>query len=149
LVLDITYSWSVVSTSANIDAGVYFLGFGRGYDCNPQSMTYIPTFTSGSGATNSERFTVKLGQAFADLKWSTSTTVQLRAGWYNQADNGVATVTLSTTRVQTNGAIINDNNAISFGIDPPSSPALTCAPLVGTLTVGIGTDGKVTMTVPK
>jgi archaellum component FlaF (FlaF/FlaG flagellin family) len=63
---------------------------------------------------------VKLGDAFAQNEWIGTTpvrTVTLTAGWFG-TDHGVATVTLSTRRVLTNGISVNDNNAISFGIDP-------------------------------
>jgi hypothetical protein len=147
LVLTIVYSWNVSNSLADLDGGVYWLGVARGFDCNPKSF-YITLQTSTTGATGTEVYTVKLGEAYANKRWSGLTTLQLRAGW-KQTDEGVATLALSTTRVLANGTTVNDNNPISFGIDPPLKEVGQCAPPLVDMTVVIDADGKVRITVPK
>jgi hypothetical protein len=141
LVLFITYSWSVTRQFADLDGGMYFLGIGRGYDSWPSNDPYMSRTRDGRGATDREEFNVKLGKALADGKWNGSTTVQLRASWYGR-DDGQANATLSTKRVLPNGTAINDNNAISFGIDPALGDTIVAS---ATVTVGVG--GTVTITV--
>jgi hypothetical protein len=89
-----------------------------------------------------------LGKAFADQKWTGSTIVILAAGW-KVGDRGKAKVTMSTKRVLAIGNVINDNNSISFTIDPSHRPSMKCSPSVAVATVASGLDGKVTITIPK
>jgi PT repeat len=142
LVLFITYSWSVSSQTADLDGGLFFLGIGGGYGNWPKNDPYMSYTRDGRGATDSEEFNVKLGRAFADGKWSGSTTVLLRASWFGR-DHGQANATLSTKRVLPNGTTINDNNAISFVIDPALGDTT-----VANATVSIGVGGTVTITGP-
>jgi hypothetical protein len=102
------------------------------------------TYACGGG---SEYYSILLGQAYADQKWTLSTTVQLAAGWAD-GDEGGATVTMSTKRVLSNGNTINDNNAISFAVDPAERPTGECSLPVAVATVARGLDGKVSITVP-
>jgi hypothetical protein len=157
LVLHITFSWSVDSVltddslnplTADLDGGVYFLGNGQGLFCNPQSSTYMSFSGDSYGPNGSENFDVYLGKSFADRQWNESTAVELRAGWV-ESDFGQAVVTMSTSRVLTNGTMVNDNNSISFGIRPRIGQYNVCAPPVATATVDIGLNGQVSIAIPK
>jgi hypothetical protein len=151
LVLTYRLSWSVGNSVADLDGGIYFLGKGRGANCNPFNNTYLYYDGNKAGATNSEFFEVSLGKAFSNGQWSGSTTIQLRAGWWGGSliDYGTADITLSTKRVFNNGTSIPDNNPTTFGVDPVAVAVSTCAPLVKTANVSIDVGGRVTITVPK
>jgi hypothetical protein len=145
LVLYIAYGWSGKSERYDLDGGVFFLGGARGPTCEPHVSTYMSFSGDVYGPSGKEEFNVNLGKALVDGKWSGSTTVQLRAGWFDSDSGGQATITMSTKRVQANGASVEDNNAISFVFNPPSRQAyFECAPPVADAKVVIGTDGSVT-----
>jgi hypothetical protein len=132
----------------DLNGGVYFLGSALGPGCFPTNFTYLSYFGKTSGDTGSEKYGVKLGNAFADGQWSGSTTVRLRAGWF-ESDFGLASVTMSTSQLLANGTYVDDNNRRDFVIDPIPQEPFSCAALVATATVDIGADGKVTITVRK
>jgi hypothetical protein len=143
LVLTVAYTWAANQT--DLDTGTYFLGQAQGYSCTPANGTYLTFTGDNSGAAGSENYTIALGRAWTDGKWSESTTVQLRAGWYGSTDKGKATMTMFTRRVLVNGTTINDNNVISLIVDPHAAIS-GCAPQIGTATVVRGLDGKVNIT---
>jgi hypothetical protein len=146
LVLTVSYSWS--SGQCDLDSGIYFLGSAKGINCSPASDTYL-TFSGddyGCLGGEAESYLIYLGKAFADKKWTGSTTVLLAAGW-NEGDEGKATVTMSTKRFLSNGSTAIDNNAISFAIDPTERPSQQCSLQIAVANVALGADGKVTITV--
>lgn len=145
LVLYITYSWSSNSPDADLDGGVSFLMAARGLYCFPKDFTYLSYGGDADGSSGNEEFNVNLGKAFVDGKWIGSTAVQLRAGWLNLG--GQATVTMSTKRFMADGTSVNDNNAISFVVNPINRPPEACASPVADATVIIGPGGIVTITV--
>jgi hypothetical protein len=131
LVLTVAYTWAANQT--DLDTGTYFLGQAQGFSCTPANGTYLTFTGDNSGAAGSESYTIALGRAWTDGKWSGSTTVQLRAGWFGNTDKGKATMTM------------NDNNVISLIVDPHAAIS-GCAPQIGTATVVRGLDGKVNIT---
>jgi hypothetical protein len=147
LVLYISYSWGGnYCALADFDGAVYFLGGARGFSCNPFRDAYIAYSGDGYGPFGSETFQVYLGKASTDGQWSGSTTVQLRAGW-RFPDLGLVNVTLSTKRFLADGTSVDDNNTISFVVDPPR--ATGCPSPLANATVSIYASGTVSIFVPK
>jgi hypothetical protein len=147
LVLTVTFSWSFSQT--NLDSGIFFLGFGQGVFCVPGNTTYLTFSGDNTRFGGSESYTVALGRALADGRWSGSTLVQLRAGWGGSVDYGLATAAIFTKRVLANGSVVSDNNEISFSIDPARRSDFKCSLEIAVATVVQGMDGKVTITIPK
>jgi hypothetical protein len=58
-------------------------------------------------------------------------------------------VTMSTTRLLSDGSTFVDNNELSFVIDPALRPGPGCVPPVAVVSVSRSLDGTVTITVPK
>jgi hypothetical protein len=110
LFLDITYIWFVNNPTYDLDGAVYFLGYAQ------TSHTVVTSMEPQAA-----KLSVSLGFAFAFVEWSGSTTIQLRAGLYKN-DYGKRNVRLSTKRL-----LSNDNNSISFGIEPTIRGNFTCA----------------------
>jgi hypothetical protein len=133
--------------AVDLDGAIYFLGYAQGNFCLPKDKNgYIYYYGDGNG-TAAEYFSVNLGDAFADLAWSGSTMVNLRAGWYGFIDHGQANVTMYTQRLLSDGTYVYDQNMINFVVDPIAHGAENCPPLVANASVSIGVGGKVTITV--
>jgi hypothetical protein len=138
LVLYISYSWS----SSDFYDCVYFLGEVQGFGCPAKASPYI---SFGGGASGfSHDFSVNLGKAFADSKWSNSTNVQLAAGYTMQDMPMTVTVTMSTKAL---GTYRDDSNTISFVVAPAFRVPGGATPPLATSTVVIGTGESVTITV--
>jgi hypothetical protein len=144
LVLYVSYQWAL--NQKDLDSGIFFLGFAQGYSCSPESTTYL-TF-GGDEYNGGEFYTISLGKAWANGQWTGSTTVELRAGWNGNVNQGLASLTLFTTHL-VNGTPVNDNNEITFVIDPPIRLIGQCSPQIAFATVARGLDGTVTITIPK
>ena len=81
----ITYDWGGTGVN-DLDTGTTFLGTTVGWDCG-NGNAYIE-FGGDSQATNGQEVvTINFWQAFLDGLWSSSTTVNLAAGWFT-GDNG-------------------------------------------------------------
>jgi hypothetical protein len=129
---------------------VDFVGSARGSDgCSIGTNQFLSFYGDDTGFEGSESYEVKLDRAKIKEQWAGQTTVQFRAGWYDSADQGLAMVTLSTERVQVDGSTVDDNNEISLIIDPGVRVDGVCASLVAVATVVLGSDGTVTITIPK
>jgi hypothetical protein len=108
------------------------------------------TFTGDNfGFGGSESYTIALGTAFADNKWSGSTTVQMRAGWNPNVNQGSVTVTMFTSHVLANGTSVNDNNALSFLISPNIRQRGQCVPAISDIAVVLDSSGNVIVIIPK
>jgi hypothetical protein len=147
LVLTVTFSWS--AAQKDLDSGISFLGSARGVACFPDDGTYLTFTGDNSGFGGSETYTITLGTAFADGKWSGSTTFQMRASWNPNKNQGPVTVTMFTSHVLANGTIINDNNAMMFAISPNIRQRGQCASVIFNVTVVRASYGNVTVIVPK
>jgi hypothetical protein len=121
LVLTVTFSWS--AAQKDLDSGISFLGSARGVACFPDDGTYLTFTGDNSGFGGSETYTITLGTAFADGKF--------------------------TSHVLANGTIINDNNAMMFAISPNIRQRGQCASVISNVTVVRDSYGNVTVIVPK
>jgi hypothetical protein len=131
-----------------VDAGVDFLGIAKGPTCDGpyDRNAYIFCFSS-VGVSYIDEFVVTLGPAFRQCAWSGSTTVNLRAGWFGDTDHGLAVVTMSTYQFLPYGSAVEDDNEISFVIDPTAYRGASNPPRVATASVNVGAGGNVTITV--
>jgi hypothetical protein len=114
LVLKITYKWP--ADKRDLDTGTMFLDERVGYGCG--SSPYMDFTGDDTGLGGQETVNVFLGQSYLAGAWNNWTTVDVNAGWYLLPHRGPASVSLSTLQIFGNGTVVNDNNLISFGIDP-------------------------------
>jgi hypothetical protein len=114
LVLKITYKWP--ADKEDLDSGTLFLGRRVGFACG--TSPYMNFTGDDTGLGGQESVDVFLGKAFKAGGWRNWTIVNVTAGWYGTRHRGPASVSLSTLQILSNGIVVNDNNLISFGIDP-------------------------------
>jgi hypothetical protein len=117
LVLIIEYTWP--ADKRDLDTGTFFLGAGVGFFCGESDSLPYMNFTGDDiGFGGKERVTIELGKAASDGNWTTSTFVDLNAGWYKPPYRGPATISMFTRQDFPDGTKVNGNNLVSFVIDP-------------------------------
>jgi hypothetical protein len=138
LVLKITYQWP--ADKKDLDSGTLFLGRRVGFSCG--TSPYMNFTGDDTGLGGQETVNVFLGQAFRAGAWRNWTIVNVTAGWYTSPHRGPASVSLSTLQIFGNGTFVNDNNLISFGIDPGVQTGCASKTVA---TVNITSEGNVTI----
>jgi von Willebrand factor type D domain len=115
LVLVIEYSWP--ADKRDLDTGTFFLGAGVGFSCGAK-RPYMNFTGDDTGLGGKETVTIELGKAANDGNWTTSTFVDLNAGWYRPPDRGPASISMFTRQDFPDGTKVNGNNLVSFVVDP-------------------------------
>lgn len=138
LVLQVTYKWP--ADKRDLDSGTLFLGRRVGYACG--SSPYMNFTGDDTGLGGQETVKVFLGQAYRAGAWKNWTTVNVTAGWFGSPHRGPASVSLSTLQIFGNGTVVNDNNLISFGVDPGVQSGCATKTVA---TANITSEGNVTI----
>lgn len=141
LVLDVAFSWP--TDQRDLDTGTEFLSETVGFGCESKT-DFSEWFADNTSAGGTERSEVKLGASLAAGEWAGSTTVTLRAGWYNSSNGtGPATARMALRRAAT-GEVL-DSTALGTAISPGTQSG--CAEqVVAVLTVVVGEDGAAALT---
>ena len=87
----VTYDWTGTGQN-DLDSATTFLGETVGYSC-AESAAYVTWSGDNTGSGETETATIDFKRALNDGRWRGSTTVSLKAGWYERA-GGAGPVTV-------------------------------------------------------